>query len=69
MKLIYIGDHFYWQSGSAMSSLYTEDGRRSDWGFIQTALKNGEPVEIRPATNAERAPYEARLTRMKAEEV
>ena len=67
MKLIYIGDHFYRESSTAMSPIYTEDGKRSDWGFVQVALKNGESVEIRQATEAERDHYEARLSRMKRE--
>lgn len=65
MKLVYIGDHFYPESGTMMSPVYTEDGRRSDWGFVQCALRDGATVTIRQATNAERDFYEAQLSRMK----
>ena len=65
MQLIYIGKHFYSESGTAMSSIYTEDGKRMDWGFVQRALADGETVNIRPATPAELDAYEAKLSRMK----
>jgi len=65
MKLVYIGDHFYPESGSIMSSIYTEDGRRSDWGQVQMALKRGESIEIRQSTLNERKPYEEELTQIK----
>jgi hypothetical protein len=65
MKLIYIGEDFYWESGTAMSSIYTEDGQRSDWGFVTIALQGGEHVEIRPATSDEIAFYAARLSDIK----
>lgn len=61
MKLIYIGDHFYMQSGTAMSPIYTEDGQRSDWGFVSIALRNGEDVYIRQATPKELEHYETKL--------
>lgn len=65
MKLIYIGDHFYQESGTAMSPIYTEDGQRSDWGFVQVALRKGESVSIRQATQQELDHYEATLSRFK----
>lgn len=65
MKLIYIGDHFYHESGTMMSSIYGEDGTRSDWGKVQVALRAGQPIEIRQATQQEQAFYEAHLSRMK----
>ena len=67
MKLIYIGDHFYSESGSLMSPIYGEDGSRSDWGKVQMALRQGDEVSIRQATQQERDFYEARLSRMKRE--
>lgn len=67
MKLVYIGDHFYSESGSMMSSIYEEDGSRSDWGKVEIALARGEEVKIRQATMRERDFYEARLSRMKRE--
>ena len=65
MNLIYIGDHFYAESGTMMSSIYTEDGRRTDWGFVQCALRDGQIVNIRPATQIELDGYEAKLSRLK----
>lgn len=67
MKLIYIGDHFYHESGTMMSSIYGEDGSRSDWGKVQAALRAGQPIEIRQATQQERDFYEAHLSRLKRE--
>jgi hypothetical protein len=65
MKLIYIGYHFYHESRTYMSPIYTETGERSDWGFVQIALKNGENVEIRQATKLERDFYEVELLLIK----
>ncbi len=67
MKLIYIGDHFYLESGTMMSPIYTEDGTRMDWGSVQAALKRGQTVSIRPATPSELDGYEAKLSRLKRE--
>jgi hypothetical protein len=61
MNLIWIGDHFYRESSTVMSSIYEVDGTRSDWGKIQLALINGEEVHIRQATKKERDRYEAQL--------
>lgn len=66
-ELIYIGDNFYFESGTSMSSIYTVDGRRFDWGFVRVALENGESVHIRPATTEERNNYEARLNQLRRE--
>jgi hypothetical protein len=65
LTLVYIGDHFYSESRSMMSPIYTEDGQRYDWGFVQVALKRGEEILIRQATQAEKDMYEAQLSRMK----
>ena len=65
VSLVYIGDHFYGESGTMMSPIYTEDGRRYDWGFVQVALSNGGSISIRQATPQERDRYEAMLSRMK----
>ena len=45
-----------------MSSVYTEDGYRYDWGFMQRDL---EEVHIRQADPSERAYYEKALADMK----
>lgn len=64
MDLIYIGDHFYIQSGTMMSSLYTTQGNRFDWGLVQVALQRGHLINIRPATDAERAFYDQKLAEL-----
>ena len=54
INLIFIGDEFYLESGSMMSSLYQESNwLRYDWGYVSVALRNGNVVNIRPATDAE----------------
>lgn len=50
LNLVYYGSKFYWLSGTVMSSLYTEDLKRSDWGKVEAALAAGANVHIRPAT-------------------
>ena len=64
MELIYIGDKFYWESGTSMSSIYTTDSRRSDWGDVQITLQRGENVSIRPANDYEMGYYEKELKRI-----
>ena len=53
ISLYYIGDNFYSQSGTSMSSIYKISGQRYDWGFIKGALRDGHEVHIRQATQAE----------------
>ena len=67
MKLIYIGEHFYLESGTIMSPIYTENGDRSDWGHVQSILKTGGSIEIRQATQVERDFYEERLSELNRE--
>jgi len=64
MELIYIGDHFYKDSQTVMSPIYTVDGARSDWGFVKIALQSGESVHIRQATEKEISYYTNRLNNM-----
>lgn len=66
MKLIYIGSHFYLESSTHMSCVYTEEGQRSDWGNVESALRQGDSVEIRPATQDELAFYESKLSELKS---
>jgi hypothetical protein len=66
MNFIYIGDHFYTESGTMMSSIYDEQGNRQDWGKVQMALKNDESVNIRPATREERERFKQKLEKIKA---
>jgi hypothetical protein len=65
IELIYIGERFYFDSGSAMSSIYTIDGQRYDWGFVKRDLANGLSVEIRPANRKEIEAAESRLEMIK----
>jgi len=55
-NLIYIGEKFYLQSGTMMSSIYEQKNNhysRTDWGFVSVALSNGDKIKIRPATERE----------------
>ncbi len=61
MKLIYFGVENYIRSGTAVGSIYTKQGARSDWGAVSNALLGGEKVTIRPATKKEHTAME-RLT-------
>ena len=65
MELIYIGSHFYDESKSIMSPIYDVEGNRQDWGFVNIALKKGESVHIRQATEDELVYYEQKLKNIK----
>ena len=65
VELIYIGENFYRESETSMSSIYTVDGKRYDWGFVDSALQQGKTVNIRPATTLELNHYEAELNRIR----
>jgi hypothetical protein len=70
-KLIFIGNKFYDESDTMMSSVYQIIGKgkyqRSDWGWIQTALENRVSISIRPATKKEMAYFELRLNEYRKE--
>lgn len=66
IELIFIGDRFYVESGTMMSSIYHLNGQRSDWGMVNVALRKGITVQIRPATKEEIEPYERELAERKA---
>jgi len=53
MELIFVGEEFYSRSSTMMSSLYTTDFQRYDWGFVQRDLRNGMEIHIRPAYKGE----------------
>jgi hypothetical protein len=54
VNLFYIGDDFYGNSGTMMSSIYTTiDRNRYNWGKVKIALDNGKKIHIRPATEKE----------------
>ena len=61
IRLIYIGEKFYSQSSTMMSSIYSTSGERYDWGYVQRALSQGLSISIRPATYKEQQVYEEKL--------
>jgi hypothetical protein len=61
ISLVYFGQKFYSQSGTILSSIYTNDFERYDYGFLQRDLENGYEVSIRQATPAERSVLENEL--------
>lgn len=61
LELIYIGEDFYRKSGTIMSSIYTIDGGRFDWGFVEIQLQRGATIQIRPATPTELEPFAQQL--------
>lgn len=66
MKLIYIGRHFYLDSGTLMSSFYTEEGMRCSLSDIESALIRGETVSCRDPLPIERRFYEEKLRKIQA---
>jgi len=65
MELIFIGDHFYRESNTMMSSIYDIKGNRQDWGTVGNALRSGDSISIRPATDAEIGKFERYLRELK----
>ena len=65
MELYFIGSSFYIESGSRMSSIYTVEGDRTDWGKVNCSLEKGDSVHIRPATGHELKRAEAHLRQLK----
>jgi len=64
IEVVYIGDKFYGDSGTMMSSIYKKEGKkytRFDWGFLQIALANGENVKIRQANRKEMLHFKTML--------
>lgn len=65
MEVIFIGDKFYDESQTMITSVYkilhSGGYERTDWGFIQIALEKGESVHIRPATKSEIKYFEKML--------
>lgn len=54
INLFYIGEDFYWETCTMMSSLYEcNTHSRYDWGFVQRDIRNGATVNIRPADAVE----------------
>jgi len=65
MELIYIGDKFYFESKTFMSSIYDVHGNRQNWNFVQRALKSGDYIHIRQATEQEMIFYKSKLKEIK----
>jgi len=65
VELIYIGEKFYFESNTVMSSIYTTRGERYDWGFMQRDLANNKSIHIRPATKEEILVFEGKLLSIK----
>ena len=53
INLVYVGQRFYTDSSSSLSSIYDEDFNRYDYGFLQRDLALGHNVTIRQATGLE----------------
>jgi len=68
MEVVFIGNNFYQESATMMSSVYElKNGRfyRTDWGFIEIALENGNSVNIRPANEFEMETFLTKLEGLK----
>jgi hypothetical protein len=61
INLIYIGDKFYHESKTFMSSIYKVNYERYDYGFLQRDLEIGEEIHIRQANPSELKYFESRL--------
>lgn len=64
MKCVFIGERFYHESSTMMSSVYILSNNkfsRTSWGDISQALTAGKKVEIRPAHKKEIAFFEKQL--------
>lgn len=70
MDCIFIGDDFYERSKSIMSPIYKIEGvgySRTDWGKVNVCLRNGESVNIRPATEIEKEKFLFKLHNLEEE--
>jgi hypothetical protein len=61
VKLIWHGGDIYMRSGTALSGLEDDFGRRWDWGTIQVALEAGTEIEITQANWIQRQQMERRV--------
>ena len=60
-SIIFIGDKFYSESSTMMSSIYHENLTRCDWGKVNVYLRDGDTIKIRPATPKELSYFEQEL--------
>jgi len=68
--VIFIGNNFYYESGTVMSSLYkivSGGYERYDWGFAERDLADGKSIRIRPADEQEMAIFNAELAELLAQ--
>jgi len=65
--LVYIGNKFYHESGTVMSSIYKENGERYNWGLVSVALEKGNQITIRQATPKEKEHYKQQLAQITLE--
>ena len=66
-EIVFIGDRFYYDSGTVMSNIYevTPGGfKRYDWGFMQRNLEMGEAHFVRKAANEEMEYFEKKLKKI-----
>lgn len=65
INVVFVGDRFYSESGTVMSSIYRvgADGSlsRFDWGLVTIALKQGHEVRIKPANDEQYGKLSRRL--------
>jgi|WetSurSiteA1Bulk_404760.scaffolds.fasta_scaffold23697_3 hypothetical protein len=69
-EIIFIGDRFYWDSKTMMSSMYevTSSGyERYDWGLMSHYLMRGIKHFVRPATKEEIEYFNNNLIGLKKE--
>jgi len=70
VNVIFIGEKFYFESGTIMSSIYElTDNKyeRTDWGKVQINLQKGVCVNIRPANEEELNVFNKQLDIIKDE--
>lgn len=69
MDCIFIGNNFYYESGTMMSSVYeikkVRQYTRTDWGQISILLEAGNSVHIRPANKEEMEMFTEKLRQLK----
>ena len=73
-KVYFIGQDFYWKSGTMMSSIYKVYGsekdmtyERYDWGKMELDLAKGYAIEIIPAPEKFKKIMQKKLEEMKEE--
>ena len=66
LRLFFLSDDFYEQSNGVMSSYYSiKERTKYDLGFVETSLRRGYEVHIRPANKNEELWARRRLAKIK----